>query len=49
MKAWGSTSELLLILQGLSIIGDSGILSVEVKFVDIKRNTGGEGGYLGEY
>jgi hypothetical protein len=25
---------------------DSGIPSVEVKFVDIGKNTGGEGGYL---
>jgi hypothetical protein len=28
---------------------DSGIPSVEVKFVDIGKNTGGEGGYLDHY
>jgi hypothetical protein len=27
----------------------SGILGVEVKFVDIERNTGGEGGFLDSY
>ena len=25
---------------------EGGMLGVEVKFVDIERNTGGEGGYL---
>jgi hypothetical protein len=27
----------------------SGISSVEVKFIDIGKNTGGEGGFLGHY
>ena len=46
MKALGSTQELPLKLIDLSVGGDSGIPNVEVKFVDIRRNTGGEGGYL---
>ena len=33
-------------LCGLSLGEEGGILGVEVKFVDIKRNTGGEGGLL---
>jgi hypothetical protein len=33
-------------LQSLSLGEDRGILGVEVKFVDIERNTGGEGGDL---
>jgi hypothetical protein len=41
--------EVHLILRGLSIGEVGGILGVEVKFVDIKRNTGGEGGQLDEY
>jgi len=49
VKAPGSTWELLLILSGLSFGGDGGIPSVEVKFVDIGKNTGGEGGHLDEY
>ena len=35
-----------LILRSLSGREDSRILGVVVKYVDIKRNTGGEGGYL---
>jgi len=31
------------------MVEGSGIPSVEVKFVDIRRNTGGEGGFLGHY
>ncbi len=46
MKAHGSTVEVHLKLLGLSLGEGSGIPSVEVKFVDIGRNTGGEGGYL---
>ncbi len=46
MKAPGSTWELRLILQGLRVGEDGGIPSVEVKFVDIGKNTGGEGGHL---
>ena len=49
MKAPGLTWELRLILVGWSSGEDGGILGVEVKFVDIERNTGGEGGQLDEY
>ena len=46
VKSRGSTKELRPILLGLSVGGGGGIPGVEVKFVDIRRNTGGEGGYL---
>jgi hypothetical protein len=46
VKALGSTEEVHWILAALSPGEGSGIPSVEVKFVDIGRNTGGEGGYL---
>ena len=46
VKAPGSTWEWHLILEGLSTGEESGIPSVEVKFVDIGKNTGGEGGSL---
>lgn len=46
MKSRGSTPELPLILGVLSVEEVSGIASVEVKFVDIRRNTSGEGGSL---
>ncbi len=46
VKARGLTSELLSKLLVLSEVGDDGIPSVEVKFLDIRRNTGGEGGHL---
>ena len=49
MKARGSTPEVHSKLLGLSIGEVGGILGVEVKFVDIERNTGGEGGQLDEY
>ena len=49
MKGLGSTSELPLILQVSSPIEVGGIPSVEVKFVDIRKNTGGEGGPLDRY
>ncbi len=42
MKAHGSTVEVHLKLADLSIRGESGIPGVEVKFVDIGRNTGGD-------
>ena len=45
MKACGSTTELPSILFGLSKAEVSGTASVEVKFVDIRKNTSGEGGY----
>ncbi len=46
MKALGSTWEVHSKLLSLSLGEGSGILGVEVKFVDIERNTGGEGGFL---
>ncbi len=46
MKAQGSTLELPLILTVLSMGEVSGTPSVEVKFVDIRKNTSGEGGLL---
>jgi hypothetical protein len=46
VKALGLTREARLILQGLSVGEDDGIPSVEVKFVDIGKNTGGEGDHL---
>jgi hypothetical protein len=49
VKALGLTEEVHLKLVGLSTEGDSGIPGVEVKFVDIGRNTRGEGGYLARY
>ena len=49
MKALGSTQEVHLILLFLSMGEESGIPSVEVKFVDIGRNTRGEGGSLDQY
>ncbi len=49
MKSRGSTPELPLILGVLSPEEVSGIASVEVKFVDIRRNTSGEGGSLVRY
>ena len=38
-----------MILMSLNAGEDSGIPSVEVKFVDIGKNTGGEGGGLVHY
>ncbi len=49
VKSLGLTQELLSKLLDLSIRRDSGISGVEVKFVDIRRNTGSEGGYLADY
>ena len=46
MKALGLTKEVHPILRRLSTGGDGGIPGVEVKFVDIGRNTCGEGGHL---
>ena len=46
MKSRGSTSELHLILLDLNHGEGGGIPGVEVKFVDIGRNTRGEGGHL---
>ena len=46
MKSLGSTEELQLKLVLLSAGEESGIPSVAVKCVDIRRNTSGEGGFL---
>ncbi len=46
VKAHSSTVELHLKLRNLSAGGESGILGVAVKCVDIEKNTGGEGGSL---
>ena len=45
----GSTHRLHLKLLFLSEVEASGIPSVAVKCVDIRRNTSGEGGLLGFY
>ncbi len=49
MKALGLTEEVRLKLLSLSLGEDGGIPQVEVKFIDMRRNTGGEGGHLDEY
>lgn len=49
MKPPGSTGDLHLILQVLSTEEESGIPGVAVKCVDIRKNTGGEGGFLVRY
>ena len=49
MKALGLTEEVHSILWDLSMKEGRGIPGVEVKFVDIRRNTGGEGGHLDGY
>jgi hypothetical protein len=46
VKALGSTQEVHSKLPSWSPGEEGGILGVEVKFVDIERNTGGEGGLL---
>ena len=46
VKSPGSTWELLLRLGVLSTGEESGIPSVAVKCVDIRRNTSGEGDFL---
>ena len=49
VKALGLTEEVHLKLAGLSTTEGRGSPGVEVKFVDIGRNTGGEGGDLVRY
>ncbi len=49
MKAPGLTRKVRLKLPDLSAGEEGGIPSVEVKFVDIGRNTGGEGDLLDRY
>ena len=46
VKSLGLTEELQLKLLSLSVGEESGIPSVAVKCVDIRRNTGGEGDFL---
>ncbi len=46
VKSLGLTEELQLKLIFLSVGEESGIPGVAVKCVDIRRNTGGEGGLL---
>ena len=46
MKSLDSIQEAHWILLDWSVGEDDGIPGVEVKFVDIRRNTGGEGGHL---
>ena len=46
VKSMGSTHSLHLKLGVLSMVEVSGIPSVAVKCVDIRRNTSGEGGLL---
>ena len=46
VKALGLTQEVHSKLQNLSMEEGRGIPGVVVKYVDIRRNTGGEGGYL---
>ena len=48
VKSHGSTMEVHSKLHGLSLGEGGGIPSVEVKFVDIGRNTSGEGDRLDE-
>ena len=49
MKGYGSTVDVHLKLENLSIGEASGIPGVAVKCVEIRRNTGGEGGLLDKY
>ncbi len=49
VKALGLTEEVHLKPRDLSMGEGSGIPGVAVKCVDIRRNTGGEGGFLDQY
>ena len=49
VKSQGSTLKLLKKLTGWSDVGGAGIPHVEVKFVDMRKNTKGEGRHLGVY
>ena len=48
VKARSSTPELPSKLIYLRLVEENGIPSVEVKFVDIGKNIGGEGDFLGQ-
>ena len=49
MKAQGLTLEVLLILRDLNVGEGTRIPSVVVKYVDIRWNSGGEGGCLAQH
>ncbi len=49
VKALGSTGGLHLKLLDLSVGEESGIPGVAVKCVDIRRNAGGESGFLAKH
>ena len=49
VKAQSSTLELPSKLVYLRLVEENGIPSVEVKFVDIGKNTSGEGDFLGQF
>ncbi len=49
MKAQGLILDVHLKQQDLNTGEESGIPGVEVKFVDIRRNTDGEGSFLDRY
>ena len=49
VKSQSLTLELPSKLHFLSLVEESGIPSVEVKFVDIGKNIGGEGDFLGQF
>ena len=48
VKSQGLTLELPSKLVYLRLVEENGIPSVEVKFVDIGKNIGGEGDFLGQ-
>ena len=49
VKARSLTPELPSKLVNLRLVEENGIPSVEVKFVDIGKNTSGEGDFLGQF
>ena len=49
VKSQSLTLELPSKLHFLSLVEENGIPSVEVKFVDIGKNTSGEGDFLGQF
>ena len=49
VKAQSLTLELPSKLVYLRLVEENGIPSVEVKFVDIGKNTSGEGDFLGQF
>ena len=49
MKFRGSTPDVHRKLEGWRLVEASGIPGVAVECVDIRKNTGGEGGSLGQF